>query len=84
PDILDIKQLRKDYPDLIFWGGIDNNELLCNGRVEEVEQAVKDLIKNAGSNGRLLLGSSGQIHPANKLKNCIVMFEAGRKYGKYY
>ncbi|GAH98478.1 unnamed protein product, partial [marine sediment metagenome] len=32
-------------------GGIDNNELLCNGRVEEVEQAVKDLIKNAGSNG---------------------------------
>jgi len=84
PDILDIKQLRKDYPDLIFWGGIDNNELLCNGRVEEVEQAVKDLIKNAGSNGRLLLGSSGQIHPANKLKNCIVMFEAGRKYGKCY
>ncbi len=83
PDILDIKQIRKDYPDLIFWGGIDNNELLCNGTVEEVEQAVKNLIKDAGANGRLLLGSSGQIHPANKLENCLAMFEFARKFGKY-
>ena len=57
--------------------------LLCNGTIEEVEQAVKDLISNAGSSGRLLLGSSGQIHPANKLENCLAMFEFGRKYGKY-
>ena len=83
PDILDIKKIREDYPDLIFWGGIDNNVLLCNGTVEEVEQAVIDLIRDAGSNGRLLLGSSGQIHPANKLENCLAMFEFGRKYGKY-
>ena len=83
PDILNIKELRENYPDLIFWGGIDNNLLLCNGTVEEVEQAVKDLIRDAGSNGRLLLGSSGQIHPANKLENCLAMFEFGRKYGKY-
>lgn len=83
PDILDIKRIRKEYPDLIFWGGIDNNELLCRGTVEEVEQAVKDLISEAGSNGRLLLGSSGQIHPANKLENILAMFDFGRKYGRY-
>ncbi len=81
PDILDIKKIREDYPDLIFWGGIDNNELLCYGTVEDVELTVKDLIKDAGSNGRLLLGSSGQIHPANKLENVLAMFEFGRKYG---
>ncbi|MCL5986560.1 MAG: hypothetical protein M1371_08360 [Actinobacteria bacterium] len=83
PDILDIKQLRKDYPNLIFWGGIDNNEVLSRGTIEEVEQAVRDLISDAGSNGRLLLGSSGQIHPANKLENILAMFEFARKYGKY-
>ena len=83
PDVLDIKRLRTDYPDLIFWGGIDNNRLLCEGSIEEVEQAVKDLIKDTGANGRLLLGSSGQIHPGNKLENCLAMFEFGRKYGKY-
>jgi uroporphyrinogen decarboxylase len=83
PDILDIRQIRADYPDLILWGGIDNNELLCRGSVEQVEQAVKDLIDSAGSNGRLLLGSSGQIHPANKLENVLAMFQFGRKYGKY-
>jgi hypothetical protein len=83
PDILDIKKLREDFPDLIFWGGIDNNELLCRGTIDEVEQAVRDLIRDAGENGRLLLGSSGQIHPANKLENVLAMFEFGRRYGKY-
>jgi hypothetical protein len=83
PDILNIKKIREDFPDLIFWGGIDNNELLCRSSVEEVEQAVKELIKDAGFNGRLLLGSSGQVHPANRLENVLAMFEFGRKYGKY-
>jgi uroporphyrinogen decarboxylase len=83
PDILDIKMIRKKYPDLIFWGGIDNNKLLCHGSVEEVEQSVKDLIRDAGENGRLLLGSSGQIHPANKLANVLAMFTFGKKYGRY-
>jgi len=83
PDILDIRDLRIRYPDLIFWGGIDNNQLLCSGSIEEVEQAVKNLIRDGGQKGRLLLGSSGQIHPANKLENCLAMFEFGRKYGQY-
>jgi len=83
PDILDIKKMREDFPDLIFWGGIDNNALLCSGTVKEVEQAVKELIHVAGSEGRLLLGSSGQIHPANRLENVLAMFDFGRKYGSY-
>jgi hypothetical protein len=83
PDILNIRELREEYPDLVFWGGIDNNELLCRGSTEEVKQAVIDLVRDAGSNGRLLLGSSGQIHPANKLENILAMFEFGRKYGCY-
>ena len=83
PDILNIKKIREDFPDLIFWGGIDNNELLCSGSVEEVEYAVMELIRDAGGSGRLLLGSSGQIHPANRLENVLAMFEFGRKYGGY-
>lgn len=83
PDILNIRKLREEFPDLIFWGGIDNNELLCRGSIEAVEQAVIDLIQDAGSNGGLLLGSSGQIHPANKLENILAMFDFGRRYGKY-
>jgi hypothetical protein len=83
PDILHIKKLRGEFPDLVFWGGIDNNQLLCRGTLQEVEQAVIDLIKDAGSNGRLLLGSSGQIHPANKLENILAMFNFARKHGSY-
>ena len=35
PDILNIGRIREEFPDLVFWGGIDNNEL--RGTVEEVE-----------------------------------------------
>jgi hypothetical protein len=83
PDIVNIRSIREEFPDLIFWGGIDNNELLCRGTVEEVEEAVKDLIRTAGKRGRLLLGSSGQIHPANKLENVLAMFEAAKEFGRY-
>jgi hypothetical protein len=83
PDIVDIERLREEFPDLIFWGGIDNNGLLGRASVEEVEQAVRNLIETAGRNGRLPLGSSGQFHPANELENVLAMFEFGRKYGKY-
>ena len=75
--------MRNEFPDLVFWGGIDNNQLLCRGTVSEIEQAVIDLIQDAGSNGRLLLGSSGQIHPANKLENVLAMFYFARKHGRY-
>ena len=41
---------------MIFWGGIDNNRLLCEETIEEVEQAVIDLIRDAGKNGGLPVG----------------------------
>jgi hypothetical protein len=83
PHNLSLKTVRKLYPNLILWGGIDDNKVLCFGTLDEVEQAVKDAIKVAGSNGNYFLASSGQIHPATKVENVVAMINFAHKYGKY-
>lgn len=83
PYNLSLETVRKLYPNLILWGGINDNKVLCFGTHYEVEQAVKDAIKVAGSNGNYFLASSGQIHPATKVENVVAMIDFAHKYGKY-
>ena len=63
----------------MLWGGVDNKELLVNGTPEDVKKEVEFLVKNYGKDGGLLLGSSGQVHPACKTENVIAMYETGRR-----
>ena len=50
---------------------------------EEVEQAVKQAIEDAGPGGGYILSSSNTIHPGCKPENYIAMVRATHKYGKY-
>lgn len=71
--------VRNNYPNLVIWGGIDQFELLPNGTPEEVEAEVKRVI-NVCSDGGLLLGSDGEIHPSCNPDNVIAMFRAANNY----
>ena len=71
---MDVKDVRAKYPNLILWGGVDNSFLLVDGTVEQVRQRVEELI-GFGKDGGLLIGSTGQTHPACKLENLIMMIE---------
>jgi uroporphyrinogen decarboxylase len=75
----------KDYcgDRLCLLGNIDCQELLPSGTPEEVDQAVKQAIEDAGAGGGLIICSSNSLHPAVDPENCIAMFEATKKYGKY-
>lgn len=64
-------------------GNIDCQDLLPDGTVEEVEQAVIETIRAASPGGGHILSSSNSIHPGVKPENAIAMFRAGRKYGRY-
>ena len=77
---MSLKAVRKKYPKLILWGGVDNTQLLPHGTTEEVKVTVERAIECA-SEGGVLLGSSGQIHPACKLENCITMIETIKNIG---
>ena len=72
---MDVEDVRAKQPKLVLWGGVDNSYLLVNGTPEHVRERVEEL-KEIGKNGGLLIGSTGQIHPACKLENLIAMIEA--------
>jgi hypothetical protein len=71
---MEVRDIRAQYPELVLWGGVDNSYLLVDGTPEEVRRRVEEL-KAFGKEGGLLIGSTGQIHPACKLENLIAMIE---------
>jgi uroporphyrinogen decarboxylase len=64
-------------------GNIDCQELLPNGTTGQVDRAVQQAMKNAAAGGGLIICSSNSLHPAVNPENCIAMFEATKKYGRY-
>ena len=72
-----IDYVRKNYPNLVIWGGIDQFELLPYGNREEVEAEVKRVI-DICKDGGLILGSDGEIHPECRADNVIAMFKKAK------
>ena len=75
--------VRRQYPDWILMGGIDASRLLPFGSEEEVREAVRRTIGDAGANGRLWLGSSTEIHPAVPVGNALAMWAEIERDGYY-
>jgi uroporphyrinogen decarboxylase len=64
-------------------GNIDCMDLLCNGTTEQVESAVHRAIEVAAPGGGYIVSESNSLHPGVNPENCITMFEAAKKYGRY-
>lgn len=71
---MDIKQIHDKYPDLAMAGGIDVSQLLAVGTPDQVRDEVHRAIDEAG--GKLLVGSSTEIHDAVPLENYLALREA--------
>ncbi len=71
---MDVKDVWAKYENLVLWGGVDNSFMLIHETASQVRSRVEEL-KEFGKNGGLLIGSTGQIHPACKLENLIAMIE---------
>jgi hypothetical protein len=74
---MDPVEIRRLYPGLILWGGIDERAVLVSGTPEDVKREVKRVVTGVGRG--LVLGSSGGVHPACPAENCIAMIEALRE-----
>jgi len=81
---MDIKKVKAYCGDkLCLLGNIDCVDLLPNGTPEEVEQAVIQTIEDGAADGGLIICSSNSLHQGVNPENCIAMFEAVRKHGRY-
>jgi hypothetical protein len=75
--------IRKLKPRWILMGGIDASQLLPFGSEDDVRQAVRNLITDAGAEGRLWAGSSTEIHPAIPARNALAMWDELEQCGYY-
>ncbi|MEW6265780.1 MAG: uroporphyrinogen decarboxylase family protein [Thermodesulfobacteriota bacterium] len=68
---------------LCLIGNIDCVDLLVHGAPEEVREAVRKAIAEAGRGGGLIVSESNSLHPGVNPDNCQAMFEAVREFGYY-
>lgn len=71
---MDPVEIRRLYPRLILWGGIDERAVLAAGTPEQVKREVERVVSGVGRG--LILGSSGGVHPPCPAENCLAMIAA--------
>ena len=75
---MDLADLHRRYPDLIFAGGIDVSHLLPFGTPQQVRDAVIKAIED--TEGRILVGSSTEVFDIVPLENFLAMRETAMDY----
>ncbi len=80
----DLARARMELgPDVLLRGNI-HPELLRVGPPEEIEKTVKALLQSGVmEGGRFILCEGNNVAPFTPPEHLKVMFDAGRKYGKY-
>jgi len=81
---MDLKKVKAAWgDDICLLGNIDCQELLPDGTPEQVEKAVKHAIDVTAKGGGYIVCSSNSLHPGVNPENCMAMFKAAKKYGRY-
>jgi uroporphyrinogen decarboxylase len=75
---MDIAEMHRRYPRLVFSGGIDVSNLLPFGTPQEVRDATVKAIED--SDGQILVGSSTELQYAVPLENFLAMRQAVLDY----
>jgi len=83
PKSMDIRELKEKYKGKLCLIGNIEVDLLCRGEPSEIEQQVKQLIKDVAVGGGFCLGSSNSVPNYTKLENYITMINTAKKYGVY-
>ncbi|MBC8450002.1 MAG: hypothetical protein H8D78_19890 [Chloroflexi bacterium] len=81
---MDPARLKRQFGDnLVFWGGIDTQQVLPFGTPDDVQAEVKQRIAELAPSGGYVLASVHNIEADVPGENVWAMFQAGRRYGRY-
>jgi uroporphyrinogen decarboxylase len=81
---MNLTHLKEEFGDrLTLIGNMDCSRLLPFGSVEDVEQAVKQCIHDAGYGGGYILSPCTDLTDSCKFENGMAMVEATKKWGQY-
>ncbi|MDO9465218.1 MAG: uroporphyrinogen decarboxylase family protein [bacterium] len=81
---MDIIELKKKYPKVVWAGGLDGVDLMERGTPENVRREVRRQIEetDALNTGGLFLGTSSEINPPIKVENYQAMIEEARSISR--
>lgn len=75
--------LKRDFGDsLIFHGGMDNQQTLPFGTIDEVRQEVSENLEILGKGGGYILAPCHNIQAISPPENIVAIYEAGYEFGK--
>jgi uroporphyrinogen decarboxylase len=82
---MDLKELKSTFgKDIVFWGGgIDTQEILNKGSVDDVRDEVKKNIEILAPGGGFIFSTVHNIQPDVPPQNFWAMWETLMQYGKY-
>ena len=75
---MDLADLHRRYPKLIYAGGIDVSHLLPFGTPQQVRDTVVKALED--TEGQILVGSSTEVHDLVPLENFLALREAAMGY----
>lgn len=74
--------LKRDFGDhVVFHGGVDNQQTLPFGSVEDVREEVITNIELLGADGGYILAPCHNIQVISPPENVVAMYEAGYEFG---
>lgn len=80
---IDRAALKREFGDqIIFHGGMDNQQTLSFGSVDAVRQEVIDNIEILGKGGGYILAPCHNIQAVSPPENIVAMYETGYAYGQ--
>jgi uroporphyrinogen decarboxylase len=78
------EELKHDFGhDLVFHGGVDNQQTLAFGNVAEVREEVIYNIQILGAGGGYILAPCHNIQAVSPPENVVAMYETALECGKY-
>lgn len=82
---MDTKELKKEFgKDISFWGGgVDTQNVLPHGTVQEVKDEVKKRIDDLAPGGGFVFNPVHNLQSDVSPKNFMAMWDALQQYGKY-
>jgi hypothetical protein len=73
---MDIYEIRRRRPGLLILGGVDVTHLLPEGSPDEIRRETRRLMREIGSEGRFLIGSSTELDATVSLENYLAFRDA--------
>lgn len=67
---------------IVFWGGLDVQNMLPYGSTQDIEADVERMIKIMGQGGGYILAPGHNIQEDTPPENIVALFEAAKKYRK--